>query len=190
MNKIPCRDGHLPTLDMTAIMAVERNPPKKDKGINWVLLTNMDISNLDEAIEKVEWYALKWNIEVFHKILKSGFSLERCQLRDGCRLKRYITLKCILAWRIFWLTRICKINKSYSCEKVVTKKEWKILHKKFNKNIPLPKKPPSVEEVFIWIGKLGGFIGRKSDGMPGVVSLWRGWMRFMDLVEDYEASCG
>ena len=124
------------------------------------------------------------------KILKSGFSLERCQLRDGCRLKRYITLKCILAWRIFWLTRICKINKSYSCEKVVTKKEWKILHKKFNKNIPLPKKPPSVEEVFIWIGKLGGFIGRKSDGMPGVVSLWRGWMRFMDLVEDYEAFCG
>ena len=64
------------------------------------------------------------------------------------------------------------------------------LFKKFNKGKKLPIRPPPIEVTFIWIGKLGGFLGRKSDGVPGFISIWRGWMRFMDIIEDYEAFCG
>ncbi len=69
-------------------MAIERNPPTNKKGIKWVLLTNLSIENVQQAIEKVEWYALRWNIEFLHKILKSGFSVEKSQLSNGINLKK------------------------------------------------------------------------------------------------------
>ena len=88
------------------------------------------------------------------------------------------------------MTRFFDGNKKRSCEVVLTRYEWRILYKKFNKGRALPKRPPPIEFVFIWLGKLGGFIGRKSDGTPGFISLWRGWMRFMDLIDDYQVFCG
>ena len=180
----------LPFLPMTAVVAVERNAPKKEKPIKWFLLTNMSVSSVEEAQERVRWYSLRWNIELFHKVLKSGFAVEKTQMREGERIKRYVTLKSILAWRIFWLTRFFDKNKTKSCEIVLTEYEWKILYKKFNKRRSLPKRPPPIEVVFIWLGKLGGFIGRSGDGSPGFISLWRGWMRFMDLIDDYQTFCG
>jgi hypothetical protein len=33
------------------------------------------------------------------------------------------------------------------------------------------------------LGKLGGHLGRKGDGEPGVLVLWRGWMRLYESVE-------
>lgn len=180
----------LPFLPMTAVVAVERNAPRKEKPIKWFLLTNVSVSSVEEAQERVKWYSLRWNIELFHKVLKSGFAVEKTQMREGERIKRYVTLKSILAWRIFWLTRFFDENKRRSCEIVLTEYEWKILYRRFNKGNSLPKRPPPIEVVFIWLGRLGGFIGRKGDGTPGFISLWRGWMRFMDLIDDYQTFCG
>ena len=180
----------LPFLPMTAVVAVERNAPRNENPIKWFLLTNMSVNSVEEAQERVRWYSLRWNIELFHKILKSGFAVEKTQMREAERIKKYVTLKSILAWRIFWLTRFFDENKERSCEIVLTRYEWKILYRKFNKGKVFPKRPPPIEFVFIWLGKLGGFIGRKSDGTPGFISLWRGWMRFMDLIDDYQIFCG
>lgn len=190
-NKTVNKDGEcLLMLPLTAIMAIERNPPKGVRPIKWVLLTNMPINSIEQAEEKIRWYSLRWNIELYHKILKSGFALEKSQQRDGDRLKKYIIMKSMLAWRIFWLTRFCSISSSKSCEEILTSHEWKILYIKFKKRKNFPSRPPSVKDVTIWIGKLGGFLGRTSDGLPGITSMWRGWTRFMDLIEDYEAFCG
>ena len=173
-------------IKMIAIMAKEENPPKSQVALKWFLLTNVPTSSLKEAKERIKWYSLRWNIELFHKIMKSGFSMEKAQLRSGEKLKKYIALKSILAWRIFWMTRYFNENREESCEKVLTKHEWKVLYKKFQKGRKIPLKPPDIKTVFFWIGKLGGFIGRKSDGNPGIISIWRGWERFMELLEDYE----
>ena len=180
----------LPFLPMTVVVAVERNTPGNEQPIKWFLLTNMPVSSIEEAQERVRWYSLRWNIELFHKVLKSGFAVEKTQMREAEKIKKYVTLKSILAWRIFWLTRFFDENKKRSCEVVLTRYEWKILYKKFNKGRDLPKRPPPIEVVFIWLGKLGGFIGRSGDGTPGFISLWRGWMRFMDLIDDYQTFCG
>lgn len=180
----------LPFLPMTAVVAVERNAPRNENPIKWILLTNVPVSSVEEAQERVRWYSMRWNIELFHKVLKSGFAVEKTQMREGERIKKYVTLKSILAWRIFWLTRYFDENKTRSCEIVLTEYEWKVLYKKFNKGRSLPKKPPPIEVVFIWLGRLGGFIGRRGDGTPGFMSLWRGWMRFMDLLDDYQTFCG
>jgi hypothetical protein len=94
------------------------------------------------------------------------------------------------AWRIFSLSRLSEEFKHSSCDKVLTDFEWKILYRKFNKGCNLPKKTPSLHDVLIWIGRLGGFLGRNSDRKPGFTSLWRGWQRFEEIVEDYRDFCG
>jgi len=186
-NKTLKKDGpNLPMVPLYAIMAIERRPPKSQTGIFWVLLTNMEIQSLDQAIEKVHWYSRRWNIEVFHKVLKSGCGVENAQLRHADRLKKYIVLKSIVAWRLFWFTRVREHNKDECCSTVLSKDEWSILYRKANKTKSLPCKPPTVGEAFIWIAKLGGYIGRTTDPPPGMISLWRGWQRLMDMVEDFD----
>lgn len=190
-NKTVNKDGaNLPMVSLCAIMAIERNPPKNQSGILWVLLTNLDVHNIDQAIEKVRWYSLRWNIEVFHKVLKSGCGVEDAQLRHGDRLKKYVVLKSMVAWRLFWLARVHESNKDQPCSTVLSEVEWKILYRKSMITKNLPNKPPSVGEAFIWIAKLGGYIGRASDPPPGIVSMWRGWQRLMDMVDDFRDICG
>ena len=183
-------NNHLPMVEMTAIMAIEKNPPKNESPLKWILLTNLHVDSLGGAIDKVKLYSMRWNIELLHKIMKSGFAMEKAQLRDGERLKKYITLKSILSWRIFWITRYFYEAKSKNCELVFSAHEWKILYRKNNPGSAVPKKPPKIGEVYHCLGKLGGFIGCKGDGDPGFISIWRGWMRFTNLLEDYDLFCG
>ena len=183
-------NNYLPMVKMTAIMAIEKNPPKNESPLKWVLLTNLHVDSLEGAIDKVQLYSMRWNIELLHKIMKSGFAMEKAQLRDGERLKKYITLKSVLSWRIFWITRYFYESKSETCELAFSAHEWKILYRKNNSGSAIPKKPPKLGEVYHWLGKLGGFIGRKGDGDPGFISIWRGWMRFTNLLEDYDLFCG
>jgi hypothetical protein len=104
------KDGtNLPMVPLCAIMAFERNPPKNETGIFWVLLTNLEVNSIEQAIEKIRWYSLRWNIELYHKVLKSGCGVEDAQLRHADRLKKYIVLKSIIARRVFWLSRAYKI---------------------------------------------------------------------------------
>ena len=182
-NKTKNKEGTLPLLNLFAVMAIERNPPKGHEALCWVLLTDLAISTLDDAIEKINWSTLRWNIELFHKVLKSGCAIAQAQLRHAERLKKYITVKSIIAWRLFWLLRHCKQDKQASCLTVLTKEEWMILYRKTHKTKCLPDIPSTVGEVFIWIAKLGGYIGRRTDPPPGMISLWRGWQRLMDMVE-------
>lgn len=181
------KDGpNLPMVPLYAIMAMERRPPKNQTGILWVLLTNMDVQTINQAIEKVQWYSRRWNIEVFHKVLKSGCGVENAQLRHADRLKKYIVLKSIVAWRLFWLARAHERNRDDACSIVLSDIEWSILYRKTKKTKTLPCKPPTIGEALIWIATLGGYIGRTTDPPPGMISLWRGWQRLMDMVEDFD----
>lgn len=126
---------------------------------------------------------------MFHKVIKSACVVEKAQPRDAERLKKYITLKSIIAWRLFWLSRSYKIVPENSCLEILTKQEWTLLYRKVNKSTP-PINPPSIREIIFWIAKLGGYIGRNSDPPPGMISIWKGWQRLMTMVEDYYDICG
>ncbi|MET4022039.1 hypothetical protein [Bradyrhizobium sp. S3.2.12] len=91
-----------PALTLTVIQAEERGTPKNRKKIDWKLTTDLLVGSRTDAIEKLEWYALRWKIEVFHKILKSGCKAEESKLRTAQRLTNLISLFCILSWRVFW----------------------------------------------------------------------------------------
>ena len=75
-----------PALTLTVIHAEERGTPKNRKKIEWKLITDLPVESRTNAIEKLEWYALRWKIEVFYKILKSGCKAEESKLRTAQRL--------------------------------------------------------------------------------------------------------
>lgn len=185
-NKTIRKDGNnLPMVPLTAVSAIERKPPKGEKPLHWVLITNLPVNDLEQAIEKVHWYSTRWNVEVFHKILKSGCGVEKAQLHSGERLKKYAVLKSIVAWRIFWLSRVHLSDPQAPCDEALSREEWILLYKKTHKTNIAPDTVPSISEAIYWISRLGGYIGRASDPPPGVVSLWRGWQRLSEMIDDF-----
>jgi len=93
-----------PSTSTAEQQAREQQKPLDRDRIDWKLITNLAVGSLDQAIEKVQWYALRWKIGVFHKILKSGCRAEQSPLRTTARLTNLLAVFSILAWRVFWLT--------------------------------------------------------------------------------------
>jgi hypothetical protein len=174
---------------------------KMDKGENplapleWMLITNVWITGLEDALERVRWYQQRWQIECFHKVLKSGCAVERSRMQYADRLKKYLTLSSVIAWRLYWMSRMARAQPERSSREFLSEVEWKSLYCKIHKTSIPPKDPPHIRQSIRWIAQLGGFLGRKSDGEPGTTTLWRGWQRLHDIVEDWtlfsgQASCG
>lgn len=134
-------------------------------------MTNLPVDSLAEAVEKLEWYALRWKIEVFFKILKSGCKIEESKLRSADGLAKLISIYSILSWRIFWMTMMNRESNEISPKVALTSDEIKILdHLK-----PGPSKAPKTLSTYITkIARLGGYLARASDPPPGNKVLWRG----------------
>jgi hypothetical protein len=103
------KQSRYPPLTLTVLHASERDPPKGIEPIDWKLITDLPVRCRQEAIDKLQWYAMRWKIETFHKILKSGCRAEESHLRTAQRLTNLIALMCILSWRIFWLTMMNRV---------------------------------------------------------------------------------
>jgi len=86
------------------VHAEEINPPEGRAPIFWKLITNLMVENHEEAVHKLQWYALRQKIETFFKTLKTGCKIEDMRLTTADRLANCIALCCIVAWRISWLT--------------------------------------------------------------------------------------
>ena len=169
-------------LDLFAIQVVETGPPKGVEKIDWTLYTNLPVNNFQEAVEKVKWYCLRWRIEVYFKVIKSGFQVERCRLETADRLVRYLAVISVVAWRVFWLTMVPRTSPNICATEFLTESEWKVLFTKFNPNRKVPEKPPSIKHIVIWIAQLGGYLARAGDGSPGVTHIWRGIEKLSDMV--------
>lgn len=178
----PAGQAKLPPVTLTAILVREEQPPADiEEPIEWLLLTTTPVSQLKDVLRVVQWYCRRWQIEVFHKVLKSGCDVEECRLQTAERLQNYITLKSVVAWRLHWLTYINRTNPELPCTEVLTPAEWQALYMHVHHTTVLPNKLPTVHEAVRWLAQLGGFLGRKGDGEPGITVIWRGWQRLQDL---------
>jgi len=165
------------------VYALEENPPKGVKALSWVLLTNVPVNSLNDALQRIDWYRKRWIIETYHKVIKSGCLVEDCRLAHADKLSRYIALMSVVGWRILWMRYIQNENPDSKCTLVLTKMEYRALYLKMKKTKKMPRKVPSVKQAIRWIAQLGGFLGRQSDGDPGVITIWRGWRRLQDYVD-------
>jgi hypothetical protein len=170
-----------PPLTVWAIEASEEATRPGRKSILWRLLTTLPVAEAAAAVEKVIWYSQRWQIEVFHKVLKSGCKIEQRQLQTRTRLQRVLMLDLIVAWRVMHLNQAARRSPQASAGPWLTEPEWQVLWSYMNPDQPLPTTAPLLKQTVRWIGQLGGFIGRKSDGEPGPIVLWRGLQRLHDL---------
>jgi hypothetical protein len=118
----------LPLLAIWAMLVREEQPPAGIKAIEWWLLTTVPTRTLAEACERVEWYAARWLIEVYHKVLKSGCRIEARQFEQVDRLKRYWALDSVVAWRVLYLTMVGRQTPSMSCLAILEEDEWQALY--------------------------------------------------------------
>jgi hypothetical protein len=175
----------LEPLTVWALWLHEEAAPEGVEPLDWLLLTNVPIQMWQDATERIGWYCLRSLIESWHKILKSGCTIEDCRLESAERLKPYLTLMGIIAWRLFWLTHINRQLPDASCMMILADHEWKALYTAIHRRAILPPTPPTVRQAVRWIAQLGGFLGRKGDGEPGITTIWRGWSRLADLADLY-----
>ena len=166
-------------LSLTVLHVHERGKPTGREPIRWKLLTDLPVDDLDSAIEKVDWYAQRWKVETFHKVLKSGCRAEAAKLRTADRLTNLIAVFCIIAWRVFWLTMLNRTNPKTSADAVFTDTERAILKQLTGKTQQPP--PRNVAHYVLAIARLGGYLNRKNDGPPGNTILWRGLSRQTDI---------
>ncbi|VTR96989.1 transposase : Transposase OS=Agrobacterium sp. ATCC 31749 GN=AGRO_5176 PE=4 SV=1 [Gemmata massiliana] len=95
-----------PSLSLTVLHADEPGAPAGRDAIHWQLLTDLPVDDLASAVEKLDWYAMRWKIETFHKVLKSGGRAEESRLRTAERLTNLLAVLCVVGWRVFWLTML------------------------------------------------------------------------------------
>jgi hypothetical protein len=149
--------------------------------ICWRLLTTCPLASFAEACLMVNYYSMRWYIERFHYVLKSGCNIERHRLASVEALQRLLAIANIVAWRLLWLTHLTRLQPDLPCTVALSDAEWKALYVATNRTQTLPAQPPTLYQAVRAIAKLGGFLGRRSDGEPGVTVLWRGWQHLTDL---------
>jgi hypothetical protein len=187
----PRRPGgqKLTPLSITVLMAKEIDPPAGEPPIEWILLTPFKVRTLKKALQILRIYALRWQIEVFHKILKSGCRVEDHPPEEIERLRPRLAAQMILAWRIHYVTLAGRECPELSADVVFDEWEWKpMVVMVYGKDAPL--KPPTLAQMIAWIAKLGGYIGRKGDGPPGPQSIWKGIAKMLAYGELWRALHG
>ena len=131
-----------------------------------------------------DWYALRWKLETFHKVLKSGCQAEQSKLRTAERLINLLAVLCIIGWRVFWLTMVNRATPNAPAETVLTKTEIEILDRIEGNDKVGPKQ--TLGYYLRAIAQLGGYLARANDPPPGNMVLWRGISRLTDIQIGFE----
>jgi len=173
------------SIPLCGLLVEEVEPPEGISPISWLLLTTLCIETWNDAVQAVEWYTRRWQIERFHHVLKSGCRVEHLQLETRERLERAIATYCLVAWRLLWLTYAARLHPEASCNIALSRAEWQVLASHMQGTRGPVQTAPSLAQAVRWIAELGGFLGRTSDGAPGVQVLWRGWRRLQDMAETW-----
>ena len=178
---VELKDGKGGLMRVSCLIAQEINAPAGVKLIEWRLLTNRECTTLEQATELIEWYRARWEIEIFFNVLKNGCRVQALQLGSMAKIELALAIYMVVAWRLVRLTRLARTHPDLPCDELFDELEYQgafILAKK-----PVPTTPPTIREMIRQIAMLGGFLGRKGDGEPGVKTLWQGFARLRAFVQ-------
>lgn len=179
--RVALPDGQGGLVEVTCLIASEIDTPAGATPVVWRLLSNRAVPTLDAALELVDWYRARWEVELFFLVLKEGCRVERLQLADTERLHTALALYIVIAWRINRLMRLGRTLPELPADLLFEPDEWRaafILNKK-----PVPKAVPTLNTVVRLIAQRGGFLGRKHDGEPGAKTIWLGLHEIAVFVE-------
>jgi hypothetical protein len=163
------------------VVTEEQDPSETTEPIEWKLLTNIPTSSFAGALTIIRYYRLRWQIEVLHRILKTGCNVEGCLLETKDRIVRYLVLCSIIAWRIFWLTHIARVAPHTPACAVISQHEFHVLRAVTTPSASQKSTLSTAKDIVRAIARLGGFLNRKHDGDPGPTPIWRGWQVLQQL---------
>jgi hypothetical protein len=168
---------------LTALWVEEdaHSVPPREAPLQWLLLTTLPVPRFLAAATCVAYYSVRWLVERYHYLLKTGCQVERLQLQEAARLERAVAVACLMAVRVLWLTLVPRETPDVPCTVAFAPAEWQALCCATSRTPTPPPEPPSLREAVRRVAQLGGFLGRKSDGEPGPLTLWRGLTRLRDL---------
>jgi hypothetical protein len=187
--KRPCnnRIDRLPSsIRVQVIHAVEVAAPEGVEPLDWMLLTTCQIGDLAEACQAIQRYSRRWIIEEFHRVLKSGCRFERVQFECVESIMPAIALLSVVAWRVLHLTKTARTNPDADACNVADADELAALGSWLRSQGSKDHLIQTVRQFTIAVARLGGFLARKSDGMPGTKTVWQGLRNLEMLVTGYK----
>lgn len=179
--------GRLPVA-WTLVQAKELDPPADVEALHWLLWTTEAPDNSVKQIDDVlRCYKLRWLIEDFHLTLKSGCQIEELRLETADRLTKAIIMYSAVALRVVSLRDLARLCPDDPCTIALTEPEWHALYAYIHRKPAFGVAVPTIRQAVLWIGRLGGHLGRKRDPMPGVRQLWRGLRDLTLILAGYQA---
>lgn len=175
------RDRQLLPVTANVVLVRELNPPRGDEPVEWVLVTTLPINTTEDISTIIQYYTVRWLIEVFFRVLKSGCRVEERRFEHIDRLLPCLAVYVIVAWRTMMVCRMGRSCPDIDCEAIFEPAEWKAVYMVVKRESP-PKQPPRLEEIIRLIGQLGGWVNRPNrEDLPGVQTIWLGLQRMHDL---------
>jgi hypothetical protein len=183
---IPAPEGTLqrwsqPILAAWVLRIWEANAPQGVEPLEWILVCSVPTQGLEELKTRRDWYCCRWMVEVFHHIEKNGCKEEARRFETAARMEACLAILSVVAVRIFQLRTALEAQPEAAAEQVATAAEIQVLcafHHQDAESL-------TVRDFVRGVAKLGGFLGRKHDGEPGVLTLWRGYQRLQDMLQGY-----
>jgi hypothetical protein len=157
----------------------EAEPPGEAEAVEWILLSSLPITTLEEARRAADWYGRRWLVEDYHQCLKTGCQVEQVQLDDGEDVRRFLGFAIPIAVRLLQLREVARQAPGIPAKEAVDPLMVEVL----TRRRPRMAAEPTLAEFWQAVASLGGHQGRKSDGPPGWRTIWRGWRYLSDLTE-------
>ncbi len=174
-------DRKLPPVTANVVQVRELDPPQGDEPVEWILVTTLPIDTEENVRTIIQYYTVRWLIEVFFRVLKSGCRVEERRFEHIDRLLPCLAVYVIVAWRTMMVCRMGRSCPDIDCEAIFEPAEWKAVYMVVKRKSP-PKQPPRLEEIIRLIGQLGGWVNRPNrKDLPGVQTIWLGLQRMHDL---------
>lgn len=153
--------------------------PQGEEPVEWILLTSVPTSTLQEAWERVSWYAHRWIVEDYHQCLKTGCRIEERQVQSAERLMRLLGLLSPMAVRLLQLRSLSRQEPERPAAQVIEPELLAVVAACAKQDASLM----TLSTFWTEVARLGGFLARRSDGSPGWKTLWKGWLHVQTLLE-------
>jgi hypothetical protein len=172
--------GQQPDITVNAVLVTEVNPPEGDTPVEWLLLTSLTIDTNNEVELVLKYYCIRWMVEVFFRVLKSGCRVEKRRFEEIDRFLNCLAVYLIVGWRTLYVCRLGRSCPDVSCEVVFDPAEWQSVYQ-FVQRKPPPKRPPTLQMMVRLVAQLGGYVNRKREDEPGPQTVWLGLQRLHDI---------
>jgi len=179
-------DRELSPVTVNVVQVRETDPPAGEPPVEWVLVTTLPVDTIEDVKKIITYYAIRWIIEVFFRVIKSGCRIERRRFEHVERSLTFVAVSLIVAWRVLMVCRLGRSCPDLDCEAIFEPSEWKSVYVAVHRRAA-PEQAPRLGEMIKLIAQLGGYVnapGRKDP--PGPQTIWLGMQRMSDLAWGWE----